>query len=173
MGHVVNENPIRANYTGQPIFDANSRTADRWFNPVAFCDTGRIHVRQCGPQHRLRSRQTDSGSRPAKGFSMTETVKLQIRGEAFNALNHTNLGTPNRFVNTPQFGTITEAATTGREIQLEFGSRSNGELNGGTQSRVQLRQLWSPFTFATKFFGRKMDPKINRTRDWVKLTGRD
>ncbi len=35
-----------------------------------------------------------------------------------NALNHTNLGTPNRFVNTPQFGTITEAATPGREVQL-------------------------------------------------------
>jgi hypothetical protein len=49
---------------------------------------------------------------------MTETVKLQIRGEDFNALNHTDLGTPNRFVNTPQFGTITQAATTGREIQL-------------------------------------------------------
>jgi hypothetical protein len=33
-------------------------------------------------------------------------------------MNHTNLGTPNRFVNTPQFGTITEAATPGREMQL-------------------------------------------------------
>ena len=51
-------------------------------------------------------------------FSVTKNVKLQIRAEAFNALNHTNLGTPNRFVNTPQFGTITEAATPGREIQL-------------------------------------------------------
>jgi hypothetical protein len=49
---------------------------------------------------------------------MTETIKVQVRAEAFNALNHTNLGTPNRFVNTPQFGTITEAATPGREIQL-------------------------------------------------------
>jgi hypothetical protein len=48
---------------------------------------------------------------------MTETVKLQIRAEAFNALNHTNLGTPNRFLNTPQFGAITEAATPGREVQ--------------------------------------------------------
>ena len=51
-------------------------------------------------------------------FAATETLKFQIRAEAFNALNHTNLGTPNRFVNTPQFGTITEAATPGREIQL-------------------------------------------------------
>lgn len=43
---------------------------------------------------------------------------VQVRAEAFNALNHSNLGTPNRFVNTLQFGTITEAATPGREIQL-------------------------------------------------------
>jgi hypothetical protein len=34
--------------------------------------------------------------------------------------NRTNLGTPNRFVNTPQFGTITEAATPNREIQLSL-----------------------------------------------------
>ena len=33
-------------------------------------------------------------------------------------MNHLNLGTPNRFVNTPQFGTITEAATPGRELQV-------------------------------------------------------
>jgi hypothetical protein len=43
---------------------------------------------------------------------------LQVRAEAFNALNHTNLGTPNRYVNEPQFGTITMAMTPGREIQL-------------------------------------------------------
>ena len=53
-----------------------------------------------------------------RGFNLTERARLEIRGEFFNALNHTNLGTPNRFVNTPQFGTITEAATPGREVQL-------------------------------------------------------
>jgi len=41
-----------------------------------------------------------------------------MRGEFFNAFNHTNLGTPNRFVNTSSFGSITEAATPGREIQI-------------------------------------------------------
>jgi hypothetical protein len=45
-------------------------------------------------------------------------MKFQLRGEAFNALNKTNLGTPNRYVNEPQFGTITMAMTPGREIQL-------------------------------------------------------
>ena len=29
-------------------------------------------------------------------------------------------GTPNRFVNTPQFGSITEAATSARQIQFVF-----------------------------------------------------
>jgi hypothetical protein len=53
-----------------------------------------------------------------RNFVVTERVNLQFRGELFNAFNHTNLGIPNRFVNTPQFGTITETATPNREVQL-------------------------------------------------------
>ena len=49
---------------------------------------------------------------------MTERCRFQFRAEFFNALNQSNLGTPNRFVNTPQFGTITEATTPGRQIQF-------------------------------------------------------
>jgi hypothetical protein len=56
----------------------------------------------------------------AREFSLTEKTKFQFRAEFFNALNHTNLGTPGRFVNTPQFGTITEAATPGREVQISM-----------------------------------------------------
>ena len=54
----------------------------------------------------------------AREFGLTERMKFQFRAEFFNALNKVNLGMPDRFVNTPQFGTITEAATPGREIQL-------------------------------------------------------
>jgi hypothetical protein len=53
-----------------------------------------------------------------RNFALTERTRFQVRGEFFNALNHGNLGTPNRFVNEPQFGTITDAATPGREVQL-------------------------------------------------------
>ena len=53
-----------------------------------------------------------------RAFHLTERANFQFRAEAFNALNKVNLGTPNRFVNTPQFGTITMAMTPGREIQL-------------------------------------------------------
>jgi hypothetical protein len=45
-------------------------------------------------------------------------LRLRLRIEAFNLFNTVNYGTPNRFVNTPQFGTITEAATAARQIQF-------------------------------------------------------
>ena len=44
--------------------------------------------------------------------------RLHFRVEAFNVLNTANLDTPNRFVNTPQFGTVTEAATSAPQIQF-------------------------------------------------------
>ena len=53
-----------------------------------------------------------------RSFALVERVRLDMRAEAYNALNHSNWGTPNRFVNTPQFGSITEATTPGREFQL-------------------------------------------------------
>ena len=117
-GTLLGENPIRANYTGAPVFGPGTRTADQWFNPAAFStpaaftfgDVGRNTVYGPGRQTLDLALQRE--------FSVTEQVKFQVRAEAFNALNHSNLGTPNRFVNTPQFGTITEAATPGREIQL-------------------------------------------------------
>jgi hypothetical protein len=51
-------------------------------------------------------------------FAVTDKARFQLRMEAFNGLNKVNLGTPNRFVNTAQFGTITASSTPGRQIQL-------------------------------------------------------
>ncbi|HEX5885956.1 MAG TPA: carboxypeptidase-like regulatory domain-containing protein [Pyrinomonadaceae bacterium] len=120
-GTLLGENPIRANLTGQPIFDENSRTADRWFNPGAFATPAAFTFGNVGRNTVYGPGRQTLDLALQREFTVTETVKLQVRAEAFNALNHTNLGTPNRFVNTPQFGTITEAATPGREIQ--FGVR--------------------------------------------------
>ncbi len=117
-GTLLGENPIRANVTGVPLFPARTRTAMLWFNPAAFTtppaytfgNAGRNTVESPGMQLMDLALTRE--------FHLTETLRLQVRGEAFNALNHTNLGTPNRFVNTPQFGTITMAMHPGREIQF-------------------------------------------------------
>jgi hypothetical protein len=54
----------------------------------------------------------------SRAFAVTERARLQVRVEGFNSLNKVNLGTPNRFVNTAQFGTITESSTPGRVLQI-------------------------------------------------------
>jgi hypothetical protein len=54
----------------------------------------------------------------SRDFRLMETLHMQIRAEGFNACNETNYGTPNRFMNEPQFGTITMAMHPGREAQF-------------------------------------------------------
>jgi len=117
-GTLLGENPIRANYTGQAIFGPGTGTAAAWFNPAAFTTPAAFTFGNVGRNSIYGPGMQTVDLALQREFAVTETVKVQIRAEAFNALNHTNLGTPNRFVNTPQFGTITEAATPGREIQM-------------------------------------------------------
>jgi hypothetical protein len=121
VGALLGENPIRANYTGQPIFGPGTHTAQSWFNPSAFATPAAFTFGNAGRNSVYGPGRQTLDLALQREFSFTEKIKFQVRAEAFNALNHTNLGTPNRFVNTPQFGTITEAATPPREIQ--FGAR--------------------------------------------------
>lgn len=117
-GTVVGENPIRANVTGQKVFPSGTKNATTWFNTAAFAappaytygNAGRNSVYGPGLQ------TMDIGI--VREFPIAEKARFEARGEFFNALNHTNLGTPNRFVNTSSFGSITESATPGREIQI-------------------------------------------------------
>jgi hypothetical protein len=117
-GTVLGENPIRANYTGQPIFGPGTHTADHWFNPAAFATPPAYTFGNVGRNSIYGPRMQSLDIALARSFRVNERIGFQLRGEAFNALNHANLGTPNRFVNTPQFGTITMAMTPGRELQV-------------------------------------------------------
>jgi len=53
-----------------------------------------------------------------RSFRLSETASFEFRGEAFNVLNMVNLGTPNRYANEPQFGTITMAMSPPRQLQM-------------------------------------------------------
>jgi hypothetical protein len=117
-GTVLGENPIRANYAGQPVFGPNTRNAAQWFNPAAFATPAAFSFGNAGRNSVYGPGMQTLDLAMVRQFALTERSRFQFRAEFFNALNHVNLGTPNRFVNTPQFGTITEAATPGRQIQL-------------------------------------------------------
>jgi hypothetical protein len=117
-GTLLGENPIRANYTGLEVFGPGTRTSDAWFNPAAFSTPAAFTFGNVGRNTVYGPGMQTLDVALHREFVLTEKMRFQFRAELFNALNHTNLGTPNRFVNTPQFGTITEAATPGREVQL-------------------------------------------------------
>jgi hypothetical protein len=117
-GTVLGENPIRANVTGQPVFPSGTHKASAWFNTAAFAAPPAFTFGNAGRNSVYGPGMQTLDFAVVRDFNVTEATKFQFRAEFFNALNHTNLGMPDRFVNTPQFGTITEAATSGREIQL-------------------------------------------------------
>lgn len=117
-GTVIGENPIRANYTGQPVFGPGTHTTDAWFNPAAFATPAAYTFGNVGRNTIYGPGMQTLDVALVRAFPIHERSSFEFRAEAFNALNHSNWGTPNRFVNTAQFGTITEASTPGREIQL-------------------------------------------------------
>ena len=116
----------RPNSTGQSP-KLENRTASAWFNTAAFINPpdytqgtiGRVlpDVRAPGDLNWDLSL--------VKATQITERVQLQVRAEAFNFLNHVNLGIPNgTFVAGPDgknssgsFGVITTARYL-RQIQL-------------------------------------------------------
>jgi hypothetical protein len=117
-GTVVGENPVRANVTSARIFPSGTRNATTWFNPAAFAAPPAYTFGNAGRNTVYGPGMETLDLGVVRGFSINEKTKLEARAEFFNALNHTNLGTPNRFVNTANFGSITESTTPGREIQL-------------------------------------------------------
>ena len=56
-------------------------------------------------------------------FSITETVKFQIRAEALNALNHANFANPNADVTGANFGFVTATYGPNQSRQWRFGAR--------------------------------------------------
>jgi len=116
-GTVLGENPIRATFTG-PARIRPARTPPRnGLIPPHSLRPG-VYVRQLQAGTPCMAPMQTLDFALARAFRISERTSFQFRAEAFNALNKVNLGTPNRYVNTPQFGTITMAMTPGREMQL-------------------------------------------------------
>jgi hypothetical protein len=110
---------INAAFSG-PVTTGNP---NRWFNPNAF-------VLPAAGTYGNLGRGTLSGPGLEevdlslfKNIALAERMRLQIRSEFFNALNHANFGTPNPIVfSSGQIsstaGLITNTATTSRQIQF-------------------------------------------------------
>lgn len=120
-GTLLGQNPIRANVTGAPLYPAGAHTPAEWFNPAAFAAPPAYTFGDAGRNSIYGPSLEDMDVALTRAFPLGEGQRLELRAEFFNALNHTNLGMPNNYVNEPQFASITTAATPGREVQ--FGAR--------------------------------------------------
>ncbi len=121
---------MRATLIGDPSLPSDQRTAAHWFNTAAFLNPSLMPAGQFGNSGRNiligpAFSRVDLGV--AKVFPIGSKVKLQIRAESFNVLNHTSftgLNTTVRFDNagnpTGGFGQVNSAAP-GRT--MEFGTR--------------------------------------------------
>jgi hypothetical protein len=102
----------RADLVGDPVLGSDRPRGEQvrqFFNTAAYApnalgtfgDSGRNSLR--GP----RARSLDIGLH--KTFALAGTAKLQVRVEAFNALNNVRFGAPNTSLNSPNFGRILTA----------------------------------------------------------------
>jgi hypothetical protein len=119
VGALLNVNPIRANAVSgvDPNLPSDQRNADHWFNTAAFTTPPAFTFGDVGRNTMVGPALQKVDMALEKPIPIGRST-LILRAEAFNLFNHTNLGTPERFVNTPQFGTITMAATPARQIQF-------------------------------------------------------
>lgn len=111
----------RANIVGNPYVREEKRgTAQLWLNSSSFAQPA---IYTFGSQRRNSLRgpgfaQLDFSV--IRSISFGEGNSLQIRGEALNVLNHTNLGTPNAAYGSSTFGYVTSAYSA---RQLQVGAR--------------------------------------------------
>ena len=116
-GTALGENPIRANSRVRKSFLRHAQSP-AMVQPRRLRNPARVHLRQRGRNSVYGPGMQTFDVAVVRAFSVTERMRLETRGEFFNALNQVNYDVPNRFVNTAGFGTITGAMSPGRQIQL-------------------------------------------------------
>jgi hypothetical protein len=103
-------------YGGDINLPAGQRGVDRWFNTSVFERTANQqfvnHIRTFPDRFgNVRAPSSSAfNASVAKNFRVSERVKVQLRGEAYNALNQRDLGPPTMAPTNTAFGQIAGAA---------------------------------------------------------------
>ena len=111
------------------VDNGHSRLAmmNHWFDTSAYCVPNTTTCQGTGPLGLLGLTRPAELSGPGyrdidasvfRDFPIHESLRFQLRGEATNAFNLTNLGQPNGTMNNAQFGRITGTNGSNRIIQV-------------------------------------------------------
>jgi len=111
-------NPVRPNRVGDGNLSSEERTVDRWFDPAAFTVPAAFTYGNSGRNVLRGPGLVNLDFLIARNFRLTETMRLELRGEFFNLTNTAHFGRPNATVGSPQFGHITTTAAPNRQVQV-------------------------------------------------------
>jgi outer membrane receptor protein involved in Fe transport len=124
LSQPASNNGQRPDYIGGAPILSNYRSTLQYLNPAAFAAvplsaTGGAAIRpgNAGPGEWRAPGQWNLDFSFGKNFAIRENIKLQIRAEMFNALNHTNLSGLRTGITDPFFGQLLSTAGA-RTIQL-------------------------------------------------------
>ena len=117
LGFGYNDRP---NVSGDPSLD--SPTADQWFNTAAFSLPAYGTFGNAGRNILTGPGYTNFNFAVVKYVPFGDSVRLQLRAEAFNLLNNTNLNLPDAYLGSPTFGRVLSADSPRR---IQFGVRAS------------------------------------------------
>lgn len=112
--------PLRADVLFDPNLPRDQRSLTQWFNLAAFAQPAPYTFGNQGVNVARADGLVSFDFSILRTFQLREGMRLQFRGELFNAFNHPNFGIPGKSLGSPDFGLIDSAAP-GRRVQ--FGLR--------------------------------------------------
>jgi len=109
--------PLRADVLRDPNLTPADRTLTRWFDTSAFVQPEPYRFGNQGVNILRSDGLVNSDFSILRNFSTRQGIRVQFRGELFNAVNHTNFGLPGRVLGNPDFGVVDTAGPAPR-VQL-------------------------------------------------------
>jgi hypothetical protein len=110
----------RADVIRDPNLSSDERSVSRWFDTGAFAQPATFTFGNEGVGIVRAPGRVNFDASLTRIFRITERLHTEIRGEFFNAFNHTNLGLPGSTFGSPSFGVISSSAAA---RQIELGAR--------------------------------------------------
>src|SRR4030095_14293999 len=105
------------NLVGDPKA-VSEKTPQKWFNTAAFAVPPAFTVGNAGKNILRADGFENFDFSVFKRWPFQESRHVELRGEFFNLLNHTNFGYPGSFLATPQFGQVASTRNPGRQVQV-------------------------------------------------------
>lgn len=111
---------MRPNLTGNPFLPGNQRTLSQWFNTSAFSAPALLTFGNSPKTPNIQGPawyNLDFNIHRDIPIPITESTKIELRGECFDCANHPNFMPPNGTLGASNFGQITSAHSS-RVIQI-------------------------------------------------------